>query len=137
VAKSKKYWIYSPRTGSPVKPSQAEKEAVQEYFHPLIEQFKRKYILKNPDKRFNYLIDIYSKWHQNNFYLCERFRAEHPSRVVDEFESRLVRLKYSGKDQFDLSYFRHTGQWHLVVSSLTLRECKEMILANPLFQPTG
>lgn len=137
MAKAKKYWIYPSRKGSTVKPSQAEKNAVQEYFQPVIEQFKKKHISKNPDKAFNYLIDIFSKWHQNNFYLCERYKAEHPNRIVDEFETRLVRLKYTGKDQFDLSYFRHTGQWSLVMSSLTLVECKEMILANPLFQPSG
>lgn len=136
MGRSQKSWIYSSKKSSTVKPSQTEKAAVQAYFQPLIEEFKQKCISKNPDKRFNYLIDIYTKWHQSNFYICELLRAEYPNRIVDEFETKLVRLKYTEKDQFDLFYFRHTGQWQLILPCSTLASCKEMILANPLLQPT-
>ncbi len=120
-----------------IKPSESDKKNIQDYFHPLVESFKKQYISKNPNKEFNYLVDIYSKWYQNYFYLCEKFKSELPNRLDDEFEVKFVRLKYTGKNQFGFSYFRHTGQWHLVAEGLTLEECKEMILSNPVFQPIG
>jgi hypothetical protein len=135
--KMKKYWMLSPKTSLKVKLSESDKKNIQDYFHPLIESFKNQCILKNPNKEFNYLIDIYSKWYQNYFYLCEKFKSEHLTRLADEFEVKFVKLKYTGKNQFDFSYFRHTGQWHLVASGFTLDECKEMILSNPVFQPIG
>ncbi len=69
--------------------------------------------------------------------MCEKFKSERPNRLYDEFEVKFVRLKYTGKNQFEFSYYRHTGQWHLVAQGLTLDECMEMILLNPVFQPTG
>jgi hypothetical protein len=137
MAKNTKYWIYSPKAIADTKLSKFEKDKIQDYFNPMIEGFKKKYIPKKPDRRFNYIVDIYSKWHQSYFYLCEKFKSEHPDRMVDEFEVKFVRLGYKGKNKFDLFYFRHTGQWQLVLSDITLDECREMILSNPLFQPAG
>jgi len=135
--KEKKYWVFSPVKNSKTKPSEFDKISIQNYFQPLVESFKSQYIKENLNKKFNYLIDVYSKWYQNYFYLCEKFKSEHPNRLTDEFEVKFIRLKYTGKNQFDFSYFRHTGQWHLVADGLTLDECREMILSNPVFQPIG
>ena len=115
--------------------SEADKQTIQEYFQPLVQSFKKKCILKNPNKEFNYVVDIYTKWYQNGFYLCEKYKSEHENRIADEFEAKIVRMKYVGKDRFNFSYFRHTGQWHLVAEALSLKDCKEMILSNPNFQP--
>lgn len=134
---NKRYWMPSSTRSPIIKPSEADKEHINNYFLPLIEAFKKQYIPKKPNKGFNYLVDIYSKWYQNYFYLCEKYRSEHPERIQDEFEMKFVRLKYTGKDQFEFSYFRHTGQWHLVSVGLTLDDCKNMILSNPVFQPIG
>ena len=32
-------------------------------------------------------------------------------------------MEYIGKNQFNLSYMRHTGQWHEIYSGLSLDEC--------------
>lgn len=98
---------------------------------------KKKCIKENPDKRYNYLVDVYTKWYQRYFYFCEKFKSEFPDRIYDEFEVRFVRLENTGKDRFDFSYFRHTGQWFQVATELTLKECLEMIQQNPNFQPIG
>ena len=137
MKENKKYWMPSSIKSLKIKPSQSDKKNIQDYFHPLVEHFKKQYILKNPNKEFNYIVDIYSRWYQNYFYLCEKFKSEDPNRLDDEFEVKFVRLKYTGKNQFEFSYFRHTGQWHLVAEGLTLDECKDMILSNPVFQPIG
>ena len=132
---NKKRWIYSPKKQPNLKPSESEKEDIQNYFQPLVQDFKKKCVKKNPNREFNYVIDVYTKWHQNNFYLCKKYKSEHIDRIADEFEEKVVRLKYVGKDCFDFSYFRHTGQWHLVAARISSKECKEMILSNPNFQP--
>lgn len=137
MKKNNKYWVLSPEKSSNVKPSEYDKTRIQNYFLPLIESFKGQYIEENPNKEFNYLVDVYSKWHQNYFYLCEKFKSEHPNRLADEFEVKFVRLKFTGKNQFELSYFRHTGQWYFVADGLTLEDCRDMILSNPVFQPIG
>jgi len=130
-----KSWILSPKKDSKTKLTESEKIEIQNYFQPLIDGFKKQYIQENPDKEFNYLIDVYSKWYQNYFYLCEKFKSEHPNRLVDEFEEKFVRLKFTAKNQFEFSYFRHTGQWFLVADGLTMEDCRDMILSNPNFQP--
>jgi hypothetical protein len=94
------------------------------------------HILLTVLKRVAFLkAQIKTTWYRNYFYLCEKFKSESPNRMVDEFETKFVRLEYKGKDSFDFSYFRHTGAWHLVAQSLSLEDCKELILSNPNFQP--
>ena len=127
--------MLSPEKDSKPKLSESEKISIRNYFQPLVDEFKRLYIKENPNKEDNYLIDVYSKWYQNYFYLCEKFKSEHPNRLVDEFEEKFVRLKFTGVNQFEFSYFRHTGQWFLVADGLTMEDCRDMILSNPNFQP--
>ena len=135
VKKNTKRWMLSPEKDSKPKLSESEKISIRNYFQPLVDEFKRLYIKENPNKEDNYLIDVYSKWYQNYFYLCEKFKSEHPNRLVDEFEEKFVRLKFTGVNQFEFSYFRHTGQWFLVADGLTMEDCRDMILSNPNFQP--
>jgi hypothetical protein len=137
MKKNKGYWMVAPAKGAKLSPAESDKKNVTDYFHPLVESFKKQYILKDPNKEYNYLVDVYSKWNQNYFYLCEKHRLEHPNGLVDEFEEKFVRLKYTGKDQFEFSYFRHTGKWHVVAEGLSLEKCREMIVSNPVFHPVG
>lgn len=132
--KRKRQWSFSPKKPPKPKLSVGEKHTIQDCLQPIVEDFKKK-IPKNPHKEFNYLVDVYSKWFQNYFYFCEKFKSENPDRFVDEFEEKFLRLTYTGKNQFTLSFLRHTGQWMPVVTNLTLDECKEMIIKNPIFHP--
>jgi len=134
---NKKQWIYTgPKSISAI-PSNYKSE-IQEYFQPIVDEFKRKCIRKNPNKEFNYLIDIYTKWNKNCFYVCEKYKSERPNRLEDEFEVKLIRLKYLEKNSFELSYFRHTNQWFTIPPiGMNLKDCKEMILSNPILQPSG
>ena len=117
--------------------SQFEKNSIQDYFQPIIEKFKSQFIVEKPDKEFDFLVDFYLIWRKNYLYFCEKYKSEHPNRIKDEYEMKFLRLKYSGKNNFELSYFRHTGVWQLVMDELTLDDCKEMILTNPVFHPIG
>lgn len=120
-----------------MKLTEYDKYRIESQCQPLIEELKAQYISKNPDKRYNYLVDIYLKWYRNYLYFCEKYKSESPDRIAGEFEDKFVRLKITRKDKFDFSYMRHTGQWFLVTYDLTLNECLEMIQDNPNFQPVG
>jgi hypothetical protein len=134
----KRYWVSSGKKSQVTIPSQIDKIEIQEYFQPLIENFKINCIKKNPNKEFNYLIDIYSKWNKNYFYICEKYKSERKNRLKDEFEVNLVRLKFLEKNLFELSYLRHTGQWQTILPiPFTLKECKEMMTSNPILQPNN
>ncbi len=116
-------------------PTDSEKKLITLAFCDIVDDFRQKFIPKEPDRKYNYVIDIFSKWHRNFFYLCERFKSEHPDRIADEFESPFVRLEYLDKDSFTFSYLRHTGSWHIVDQRISSNECKDLILSNPNFQP--
>jgi len=114
-----------------------EKVRIKNLCQPLIEKFKSEYVSINPNKEYNYLVDIYIKWYRDNLYFCEKYKSESPNRIVDEFEEKFVRLKMTNKDKFDISYMRHTGKWNLISSDLSLDECLEMIEDTPTFHPIG
>jgi len=134
---AKKMWVLSAPKATKAKLTEAEKKEIADKCQPLVEAFKRQYINPNPNKEWNYAVDIYTKWYQNYLYFCEKMKSEHPNRTQDEFEEKFVRLTYKSNDCFDFSYFRHTGQWFLVAEGLTLNDCLEMMQQNPNFQPIG
>jgi len=105
------------------------------FFEPLILQFKNELQKREPDKEYSYVVDIYTKWYQNYLYFCEKYKAEFENRLADEFETKFARLEFISEDNFNFSYFRHTGQWHVVIENITLKHCLEMIIQNPDFQP--
>ena len=114
-----------------------EKNRIESQCQPLIEKLKSLYVSKNPDKKFNYLVDIYIKWYRDYLYFYEKNKSESLNRIADEFEDRFVRLKITQKNRFDISYMRHTGKWFLIACDLTLDECLEMIEDTPTFHPVG
>ena len=114
-----------------------DKNKIESQCQPLIEKLKAQYVSKKPDKRYNFLVDIYLKWYRDYLYFCEKNKSERPDRIADEFEDKFIRLKITGKDKIDLSYMRHTGQWFLVAYDLTLKDCLDMIQDNPNFHPIG
>jgi len=108
--KRKKMWVFSPAGKSRVKISGREKTEIENRCKPLLERFKQQFIKKNPDKKYNYLTDIYTKWRANYLYFCEKFKSEQAGMIEQEFEESFVRLEYLEGDSFNFSYFRHTGK---------------------------
>jgi len=135
--KQKKRWVLSPGKKPKTKLSDLKKAEIEKRCQPLVEQFKQQYVKENPDKRYNYLTDVYSKWRGNYLYFCQKFKSENPAMIQPEFEENFVRLEYVENDNFKFSYFRHTGQWFPVAYNLTLNDCLEMIAENPNFHPIG
>lgn len=114
-----------------------EKIRIESQCQPLIEKLKSQYISKNPNKEYNYLLDIYVKWYRDNLYFCGKYKSENSNRIADEFEEKFVRLKIIKKDKFDISYLRYSGKWFLISCDLSFNECLEIIEDTPTFHPVG
>ena len=132
---SKRIWVSRPIKPKKTKISDDQKKEITAFFEPLIEHYMRYLQEIIPDKKNNYVVDIYTKWYQNYFYFCEKYKAEYANRIADEFEYKFVRLEFIADNQLNFSYFRHTGQWHLVDENLSLEACLKMMNENPNFQP--
>lgn len=120
-----------------MKLSNYQKSSIEDQCKPLIKRLKTQYILKHPNNRFNYLVDIYIKWYRDYLYFCGKYKSESPLRRLDEFEYKFARLKIIKPNSIQISYMRHTGKWFFIASDLTLNECLEMIEDTPTLHPIG
>jgi len=99
-------------------------------------ELKPRHIQPPPkDPRFNYLVDISTKWHGRFFYFVGKYASPGPNAISPFFESDFARLEYQKDGRFVLAYMRHTGQWWRVYSELTIEEALKVIRQQPLFQP--
>ncbi len=134
---TRKTWRLSPPRKLRYKVPESVKARVQEKADGLIQSTLKPEHIKPPppDGRFNYIVDIYSKWYHSYFYFCATYRCPAPNSISEFFESRFARLEYAGNETFNLSYMRHTGQWIELFTNLTLDECLESIKSEPHYLP--
>jgi hypothetical protein len=134
---ARKVWMASPPRKPKYKVPESIKAHVQGKADQLIESILKPEHIKSPleDARFNYIVDIYSKWYQRYFYFCATYRCPAPNRISEFFETRFARLEYAGNETFNLSYMPHTGQWVELFTNLTLDECLESIRSEPHYLP--
>lgn len=132
-----KAWFYSPQKSPKPKLPENVKLEVETKANELIESFLKPEYIKPPpeDIRFNYVVDIYTKWYRNYFYFCAKYACPGPNAISPFFETKFARMEYIGDGLFDLSYMRHTGQWFEIFQDLTMDECLETIKDFPHFQP--
>ena len=64
-----------------------------------------------------------AKRHYKNFILRVSRCCHFPNAISPTFDTGFAPMEYIGKNQFNLSYMRHTGQWHEIYSGLSLDEC--------------
>lgn len=134
----KKMWVYAPSRRSKPKVDDFTKMSVSGKADKLIESvLKPKHVQSAPSDGtdFNYIVDIYSKWHGSYLYFCSKYRCPGPHAIAPFFESKFARIEFIGKDRFALSFMRHTEQWWEIGTELTLEQCLKAIAEDPLFQP--
>lgn len=133
----KRQWVYvGERAGN--KPPAHEKAAIAAACAKFIaEVLKPRFLPAIRPTEFNYPIDIYGKWHGNKYRFIERFRSGQRGTIGEEFEAPFARLGYVGRDRFDLSYHRHTGQWWCLYQSVSLTEALRLIEDQLHFHPSG
>jgi hypothetical protein len=119
------------------KPSEAEKLAITAACEKFVVEVLRPRFLPKirRNAEFNYPIAIYGKWLGNKYRFITRFRSDDPRSIEPEFESPFTRLEYVGRNRFDLSYLRHTGQWFCLFRSVSLAKALGLIEEKGHFHP--
>ena len=131
-------WVYSPSKAVKPQISAGVKTTVERQAQTLIDTvLKPKHIQPPPpDARFNYIVDIYSKWYRHYFYFCAQYACPGPNALSPFFEAKFARLEcIDGRSRFNLAYMRYTGQWIEVYPDLSLAQGLSAIKDDPLFQP--
>jgi hypothetical protein len=120
--KSPKRWVYRPKSAPKPKVPEAVQQHVQERCETFVEStLKPRHIQAPPDDvRFNYIVDLYNRWHRNFFYFCAKYRCPVPNSISEFFEVRYTRLEYTAEDAYTLAYLRHTGKWQEVFFGFSL-----------------
>ena len=122
------------------RPSDGEKHAITRSCETFIEDVLKPNFLPEirPSERFNYPIDIFGRWHGANYRFIQRFRSDRPEDALDpEFDSPFARLEFVSRDRFDVSYFRHTGQWSTVFRGVSLSEALSLLETEAIFHPVS
>jgi len=137
MVKIPRQWIYSPRPASRV--PDAVKEQVTSKADEIIETLFKPRYLKPPTKneRFNYIVDIYTKWHKNCLYFRARFACPGPNALSPFFEDSFTRIACMANGRFNLAYMRHTGKWWEVFTDMSMEEAFATIRDEPFFHPLG
>ena len=133
-----KIWVYNPPKP---KVSNAIKRQVEAKATELVSTVLKPEHIKPPPRnpRWNYIVDIYTKWHRNYFYFCAKYACPGPHALSPSFDTGFSRLEYVGsvsqESRFNISYMRHTGRWWEIGHGLSLEECLAEIKEGGLFQP--
>jgi hypothetical protein len=118
------------------KPSAAEKLAIAAACEKFIaDVLKPRFLPAIRPTEFNYPIALSGAWHGNKYRFMIRFRSGDPHSREPEFEEPFARLEYVGRDRFDVSYQRHTGDWFCMFQGVSLAEALDLIENTPHFQP--
>jgi len=134
---TRKRWMkVHPKPASPKIPDDFKLEA-QRKADAFLESYLKPTFLRPPpkDPKWNYIVEIFTKWHQRYFYFCSKYRCVHEGCISEFFESRFARLEYVGNRKFNVAYMRHTGQWWEILQGLSLEECFEEIRLQELLHP--
>jgi hypothetical protein len=113
------------------------KDEVTTMAHQLVEgELKPAYVQPPPKKpRWNYIVDIFTKWRGRYFYLIARYACPGPNAISPFFEVGFARLEYLSNGHFNVAYMRHTGKWWEVRTDMTLAKALRTIRNEPIFHP--
>jgi hypothetical protein len=137
MTKAQRRWIYSPpRASASHVPANLKAEVQHEADELIAATLKPQHIKPPPaDARFNYIVDIYTKWYRHYFYFCAKYCSPGPNAFAPDFEVKFARLEYAGHAHFNLSFRRYIEEWIEIYPDLTLDQCLSAIRDDPLFQP--
>ena len=94
-----------------------------------------RYLPEIEPTKFNYPIAIYGKWHGNKYRFITRYRSGFADNLGAEFEAPFSRIEFVSRDCFDVSWHRHTGQWHCLCQRVTLEQALQLIGEDGILAP--
>ena len=137
MARILRQWVYQPGPSSRI-PDSVKNEITARADEIVETVFKPGYLKPPPGKpRFNYIVDIYTKWRKNCLYFRARYACPGSNAISPFFEDSFTRLAYMANGHFNLAYMRHTGKWCEVFTGLSMEEAFEAIRDQPFFHPPG
>ena len=97
MAKRQKMWIHKPPRQAKPKVPNTIKLDVDAKARELVDTVLKPEHVKPPsgDEHFNYIIDIYSKWHGNYFYFCTKYAC--PAQMGSGQANQLISNKKVSK----------------------------------------
>ena len=131
-------WVYvGGKAGN--KPSDAEKRAIAAACERFIDDvLKPRFLPEVRPGAYNYCVEIFGKWHGTRYRFLQRYRNDRPDSYSErEFIAPFARLEYVGRDRFDLSYFRHTGQWWPLDRGVSLEEALALLETKGVYHPVA
>lgn len=137
MKKRQKVWMYCPPKSPKPKVPENIKLDLQKRAEALIDTVLKPTHIKPPpeDVHLNYIVDIYTRWHNRYFYFCTKYHSPGPNAISPYFELKFARMEYVGNDCFNLSYMRHTGKWVEIYTDLPIEKCLEAVKEDPFFYP--
>ncbi|MGO9568540.1 MAG: hypothetical protein ACLP5H_13455 [Desulfomonilaceae bacterium] len=124
-----------PRPRTPKVP-EALKSEISSKAQQLIEQRLKPTHVEQPENpQCNYIADIYTRWHREDFYFCATYVVFSPDTVSSAFEVPFARMGYLGSGKFKLAYMGQTGKWCKMYPSLSVDKCLEAVRDEPHFIP--
>ena len=97
---------------------------------------KPEHVQERPEsKRFNYIIDIGTKWHRKYFYFISTYACPWPQALSPTFKSKFARMEYVGNERFALDFPRQADKWIRVHDGLTVSQCLKAIRVDSRFTP--
>ena len=89
----------------------------------------------SPDERFNYIVDITTKWLGSKCFFISTYACPGPNAISPTFETKFARMECVDDGRFTLSFLRQTGEWVALYDALTVDECLKAIQDDPWFEP--
>lgn len=134
--RQQKTWVFNPKYPK-IKVPDLVKKRVSTLADKLIDEDLRPSHVKRRRKneKFNYIIDIYTKWVGNYFYFCALYKVPDPKASISEFEMKFARLQYTSNGRYFLAYHRHTGQWWETDKNISIARALETIKEGGPFTP--
>jgi hypothetical protein len=135
--KSTKMWVYAQKKPAKEKVPDDLKAEVEVQASELVEKVLRPQHVQPPPKEpsFNYIIDLWSKWHGSYFCFGATYACPGPNAISPTFETKFARMEYIGGDKVAIAYLRHNDKWFIISPSLTLDKCLEAIGSGGCFAP--
>jgi hypothetical protein len=131
-----KTWRLSSRRRTPVVPEHEKQMVIAACDHFIREVLRPKFLPEIVPTEWNYPVGIHGKWHGGRFRFVQRFRSDRPDAITSEFDAPFARIEWVAPGLFDLSYYRHTGEWQKIFERVSLNEALHLIETETFLQPS-
>lgn len=131
-----KHKVWMKRTARPVLPDDAENQAIIAACEAFIRDvLKPRFLPDIKPTEWNHVIDIRGAWAGGRYRFMQRYRSGMEHNRGEEFDAPFARIDRMGRDQFDVYWMRHTGQWWRLHSGVTLTEALRILETDGVLHP--